>query len=183
MKIRYLWGLFFTAFWLCSSQAVANVITDVEAVDAYVGHWKGISWTHDLSDQPFTLGSALSGTLTIEFSDDNKRFLPDLPEFASIVVGVFDFQDEELIYKATRDWSGDLGINSLAILNGSGMLDVRVWSDFGDFHIGNSILEVVTSSSIPEPVALCLLGIGLIVLGLVRTRRAASPLSIAKIAS
>lgn len=172
MNYRYLLGLFF-ALGFCSTQAVAGVITDVEVIDSYVGYWQSASWTHDLSDQAFTPGSAVGGALTIEFSDDGVRdffgLLPDLGEVATIVVGIIDFQDGELFYTPTSDWAGNIGINSLASLNSDGKLDVKVWSDFGDFYVGNSILEVTTS--VPEPSILGLLGMGLLAFGAVRSRR------------
>lgn len=147
--------------------ANAGVITDVVEVDTYVGWWESTSWTHDLNDDGFTLGSAQSATLTIEFWDDDKK-LWDLGELATIVVGTIDFLDGAFIYVPTTDWSGALGLNSLASLNANGLLSVKVWSDFGDFFVGNSTLEVVTAS-VPEPSALMLLALGL--LGLVAARK------------
>ena len=171
MIYRYLFGLFF-ALGFCGAQAVAGVITDVEVIDSYVGYWQSVSWTHDLSDQAFTPGSALGGALTIEFSDDGVRdffgLLPDLGEVATIVVGTIDFQDGELFYTPTSNWVGNIGINSLASLNSDGKLDVKVWSDFGDFYVGNSMLEVTTS--VPEPSMLVLMGMGLVAFGVVRGR-------------
>jgi hypothetical protein len=150
-------ALLFAAF-----QTQASIITDVEEVDTHVGWWEAVSWTHDLSDTAFSLGTASSANLTIELSDDCDRCEFFSGELATIVVGIIDFQDGALIYNPVSDWSGSLGVNSLAGLNSSGLLDVTVWSDWGDFLIGDSTLEVTT---VPEPGALLILGMGLVGLG------------------
>lgn len=152
---------------LASSMASnAGLITDVESVNEYVGWFDHTKWTHDLNDQGFILGSAQSATLSIQFWDDGGRF--DLGEAATIVVGILDFQDGSWIYNPVNDWSQNLGINSLANLNSNGLLNVKVWSDFGDFYVGNSTLEVTTRDQDPtdvtEPSTLALLGAGLIAL-------------------
>ncbi len=167
VKSRYLLAVV-CAFFLFNSQAFANIITDVEEVDSYVGWFDSISWTHDLSDQDFTLGSAVSATLSIEFSDDYDRWYDFLPELATIVVGVIDFQDGAVVYSPVSDWSGSLGLNSIAGLNSNGKLGVRVWSDVGDFYVGNSVLEVTT---VPEPATLLLMGMGLVGLGASRMKK------------
>src|SRR5690606_7999213 len=105
--------------------ANAGVITDVVEVDTYVGWWESTSWTHDLNDDGFTLGSAQSATLSIEFWDDGG-FL-DLGELATIVVGTIDFLDGSFVYVPTKDWTGALGLNSLVALNTTGLLTVTVW--------------------------------------------------------
>jgi hypothetical protein len=168
VKLRFLFAIF-SVLLLSSFQAFANVITDVEEVNSRVGWFDSVSWTHDLSDQAFTLGSAISATLSIEFSDDYDRWWTDIfPEQATIVVGIIDFLDGDLFYHAVSDWSGSLGFNSIAGLNSSGELDVRVQSDVGDFNIGKSTLEVTT---VPEPATLLLMGMGLAGLGATRMKK------------
>ena len=154
---------FLLAVLFFSAQASANMITDVENVNTKLNLWDSVEWQHDLSDQGFAPGSAKSAKLSIQFSDD-KDFWPEL---ATIVVGKIDFQDGEAFYSPVKDWSGSLGFNSLASLNKSGLLNVKVWSDVGDFYIGQSTLEV---STVPEPTTLMLMGIGLAGLGATRIK-------------
>jgi hypothetical protein len=151
----------------------AGVITDTEEVNTLVGWGGDAQWTHDLSDHGFVLGSAESATLSIEFWDDSKKW-SDLGELVSIIVGTIDFLDGAIFYTPTSDWSGALGLNSLVGLNSTGQLNVTVWSLFGDFHIGNSVLEVTTAqlASVPEPGSLILFSLGLLGLGLLRRKSA-----------
>lgn len=155
---------------MASVTAHAGVIVDVEEVNTYVGMWSSTTWTHDLSDNGLVLGSAQSADISIQFWDDQRR---DLPELASIIIGSLDLQDGAIVYNPTSNWSGALGFNSIASLNAYGLLEVNVWSLFGDFYIGDSTLTVTTADvvSVPEASSLALLVLGL--LSLVACRRKA----------
>lgn len=163
---KWLKGGLLAALFSFGLTAQAGVITDTVEVNRFVDWFDSYSWQHDINDDGFVLGSAQSATLTIEFWDDGG-FL-DLGELATIVVGKIDFLDGAIVYNPVSDWVGTLGLNSIAFLNASGLLSVKVWSYLGDFYIGTSTLEVITAS-VPEPSTFMLLALGL--LGLVAARR------------
>lgn len=169
--MKWLKNIALTAIFTVSFSTQAAVITDVVAVNELVTAPQAASWTHNLNNTSFTLGSAQSATLSIEFWDDENRFFRDGLEFASIIVGTIDFRDGSFIYVPTKDWMGSLGLNSLASLNTTGLLDVTVWSTLGDFYIGNSTLNV-TTASVPEPGTVMLLLLGLLGLAAARKTRA-----------
>ncbi|NND39384.1 MAG: PEP-CTERM sorting domain-containing protein, partial [Pseudomonadales bacterium] len=133
------------------------------------------SYFHDLNDDGFELGSAVSGTLEISVTDDNDRS----GELVLFTVEDFDFDSGG--YSFGSAFVGGLEVNALGALNADGKLDVTVTSLWGDFYVGDSILTVYTNDdggtnssastvSVPEPGVLTLLGLGVIGLGLARTR-------------
>lgn len=169
-----------------SASGFAGLITDVVEQEVYVtstscGFFcveKSVfSFTHNLlepGDDPFTLGSALSGSLSINIYDDARDGWKNLKgEGAVIVVEDFDFDTGgtwgALIGSATAGWAADLQVEALLALNTDGLLDVTI-KGLGDFWVGDSTLSVVTAD-VPEPGTLALLGFGLAGLGLTRRKQ------------
>ena len=146
--------------------AQAGTIVDVEEVNTKTKFIDSTSWTHNLNDEGFVLGSAESATLSIELWDDGG-FL-DFGEVATIIIGIIDFQDGQFIYNPINTWVGELGFSSLAGLNAFGLLEVTI-ANVGDFYIGDSILTV----SVPESSSLMLFALGLLGLVALRKRKAA----------
>ena len=172
MLLKSLKSFVFAAACLFSVNSFAGLITDVESVNKTLDFGKSVSWTHNILDQGFSLGSALSATLTIEFRDDAKDPWYAPFEIALVQLGSFDGKDGGFV-NPTQDWSGALGISSLVKLNADGTLFVKVTSTLGDFVINNSVLNVVTKDvavNVPESSSLVLFGLGLIGLGLMRRK-------------
>jgi hypothetical protein len=172
MFTKFVKSVAFAAACLFSVNSFAGLITDVESVNKTLDFGKSVSWTHNILDQGFDLGSALSATLTIEFRDDAKDPWYAPFELAVVRLGNFDLQDGTLL-SPTADWTGALGISSLVKLNADGTLFVKVTSTLGDFVIKNSILNVVTKDApvkVPESSSLVLFGLGLLGLGLMRRK-------------
>jgi hypothetical protein len=153
-----------------STSSFAGLITDVVSVNQTLNMWDSVSWTHNVLDNGFALGSAQSANVSIQIRDDDSNFWRDGFEAATIIIGVIDIEDGALVYNAVSDWSGSLGITSLGLLNNVGQLNVSVISTLGDFWIGNSTLTVKTSN-VPEPGSLLLLSLGLLGLGLARRQK------------
>lgn len=169
--IKSLKSLVVAAVCLLSVNSFAGLITDVEAVNKTVSITKSVSWTHNILDQGFTLGSAESASILIEFRDDKSDSWLQPFETALVQIGFFDAQDGGLVLNPTVNWSGNLGLSSLVKLNADGTLFVQVTSLLGDFIIGKSTLSVVAKEvSVPESSSLMLLGLGLLGLGLMRRK-------------
>lgn len=179
MNINWLKYIVLGVSLLTGVSSYAGLITDVEEIDTKVNRWHSASWTHNLlepGDEAFELGSAISGNLEIEFSDDGDWGA----EFATIIVGQIDFHDGDFFYIPHQDWGGGLGMNSMASINSTGTLDITIWSAWGDFYIGDAFLTLVTDDvtgeggvDVAEPSSLVLLGLGLVGLGFCRRKNAA----------
>lgn len=167
-----------------SALASASMITDVVTQNEYVGWFGSHSYAHDLNDDGFSLGSAVSGTLEIALFDDNEPdacepnplpfgpseiCIPDIQEIVVFTVEAFDLDTGGFTFGSS--FSGDLEVNALAALNADGMLDVTVSSVTGDFYVGNSTLKIVTSA-VPEPGVIGLLALGLLGLRVARPKAA-----------
>src|SRR5688500_11119894 len=99
MLIKSLKSLVVAAACLLSVNSFAGLITDVESFGngKKLNGGKEFSWTHNILDQGFTFGSAESASIQIAFRDDEKKFLKDGLEFATIQIGFFDFEDGSLL--------------------------------------------------------------------------------------
>lgn len=174
MLMKSLKNLVAVAACLFSVSSFAALITDVAEVNKTLSIGKSVSWTHNILDQGFNLGSAQSASLTIEFRDDAKDTWLFPGETALVKIGFFDLQDGGIVWNPTVNWTTELGLNSLASLNSNGSLSVKVTSTWGDFLILNSILDVQTKAvsdvEVPESSSLMLLGLGLLGLGLMRRK-------------
>jgi hypothetical protein len=156
-------------------------IVDIVEVNEYLDSrtdWY-TTYTHDLTEETdplFELGSAVSAEIAIEIIDDNNDgggFFSSI-EWLVIQIDEFDFDTGDMVLTFTDTlFYRNLEINALATLNETGMLDVTIASVFGDFYVGDSVLTVITSS-VPEPSALGLMGLGLISLWAARHRRKAA---------
>lgn len=145
----------------------AGMITDTIEQDVFVGWGGSHSYTHNINDDGFALGSALSGTLSIDIWDDRDRWPESwVPESILFVIEEFDFDTGGFTFGS--NFFGDVEVNALAALNADGLLEVTVASVLGDFYVGDSVLTVET----PTPSALLLMSLGLLGLGVVRKVKA-----------
>ncbi len=147
-----------------TSVSFAGIITDTIDQKVKLGWLQSYSYTHDINDDGFDLGSAISGTLSVEIFDDNDFF----PEALVLTVEKFDFDTGGFSFGSA--FFGDLEIKALTAINADGLLDVKVTSLLGDFYVGQSVLTVVTRD-VPAPSALLLMGLGLMGLGASRLRK------------
>lgn len=171
LLVKSLKSLVVAAACLLSVNSFAGLITDVETVNKTVSITKSVSWTHNILDQGFALGSAESASILIEFRDDKSDPWLQPFETALVQIGFFDVQDGGLVLNPTVNWSGNLGLSSLVKLNADGTLFVQVTSLLGDFVIGKSTLSVVAKDvSVPESSPLMLLGLGLLGLAVMRKK-------------
>lgn len=152
-----------------SVNSFAGLITDIEDFGSnnLVANKASFSWTHNILDQGFVLGSAESASILIAFRDDDDK----QPENMHIF---FDLEKVSAAdAKPTTNWFHNLQFSSLVQLNADGLLVVTVKSVVGDFFIDRSTLNVVTrdiSVSVPESSSLLLFGLGLLGLGVMRRK-------------
>lgn len=158
------------AFALCfSASSFAGVITDTVVQNEFLTTWTSHTYSHDINDNGFTLGTALSGTLEISIGDDADSCGWTTLSGCEVIlftVEDFDFDTGSVTLSGLQT---NLDVKALAELNADGLLDVTVTSILGDFYVGDSVLTVNTAD-VPEPSSMALFGLGLLGLGLTRRR-------------
>jgi hypothetical protein len=155
---------------LCfSASSFAAVITDTVIQNEFLTTWSTHNYTHDINDDGFTLGTALSGTLEISIGDDSDScgfFSLKGCEVILFTVEDFDFDTGSITLSGLQT---DLDVKALAELNKDGLLDISVTSLLGDFYVGTSVLTVNTAD-VPEPSSMALFGLGILCLAFARRR-------------
>lgn len=155
---------------LLAGTTQAAMIVDTVAQNEHIDWWESYSYTHNLNDDGFALGSALSGTLEILVRDDKKGWDEFLGwESILFVVEDFDFDTGDISFFGSA-FSNELEVEALASINADGYLGVKVTSVLGDFWLGDSVLTVQTAD-VPGPGILGLMAIGMIGLGFSRRKR------------
>ena len=139
--------------------------------------WESFSYTHDISDNGFNVGSdTVQGyTFTVGIRDDKDKWY----EFSEIVYinqpGPIwsDSGAIELFNWVYEDITTGASYQGIAALNATGQLDITITSLLGDFYVDKSSLNAWGSSaSVPEPSSLALLAAGLF--GIAAMRRSAA---------
>jgi len=147
--------------------ANADVITDTVYQYEYVNIWNPHYYEH--TPVGFTKGTAVGGSLEVMIYDDNKGWNEIFPEIVLFVVDEFDFDTGGITFGTA--FMGDLQVNAIGALNEHGYLGITVKALSGDFHVGNSTLNIYTAATaVPEPGTLFLLGLGVLGIGFARRR-------------
>lgn len=156
---------------LLAGTAQAGLIVDTVEQKEFIGWWDSYHYEHDLNDEGFVLGTAMSGTLEIHVADDKKGW-DEYVLWEKILFTVEEFDFDTGGFTFGTGFYNELEVEALAAINSDGLLDVTVTSLAGDFWLGDSILSVNTAS-VPGPGVLGLMVIGLAGLGFSRRRQRA----------
>lgn len=145
----------------------------------YIGNRDSYTYTHNITDNGFrpTIDVLQSFRLSINLADDRDSIW-DLFEIASVdLPGVLGDDGWITNFDLGGEEYGGWSIQGLAQLSNTGMLSVTVSSLLGDFILAGSTLtanglhETGSSTSVPEPGALGLLGVGLLGMAVSMRRR------------
>lgn len=164
-------------FLACVSIASAGMVTDVVEQQKKVKWGKSYSYTHDLNDEGFVLGTALSGFLNVEIFDDRRDRGRGI---WTLELSALSVENRWSQVTWGTDFATRVSGEAIASINSDGYLDVTIKSFWGDFFVGDSTLTVYTDdgdnpnvvTSVPEPGVLVLLGVGLVGLRLARPKSA-----------
>ena len=159
-----------------STTSNASTITDTVEQNIYLNTWQSYQYSHDISDDGFALGNALSGTLSIDLYDDNRgywaqyrrdfKYIPDGFEATLFTIADLDLDTGDITING-NDFYNSLDVQALASLNYNGLLNVTVFSLLGDFYLRNSVLTV----DVPEPSTIIMMLLALFSFAIIRIRK------------